>query len=421
MVAGGCIAYFGDRLGYVMGKKRVTLFGLRPRHTAQTLTVVSGLVIGGLALTLLLIVNYTFRFALLNGRQLLKNNRELEQSNGALKLQANANRISAQDAELKAATAEVDVNHATAVLSISEKNLAVTQRKAASVEQQLALKQATLLTLTSQLNADRTQLQTVEASVVRASGQLKETLQKFQLDVETRRSGLLIYRNDAELGRDVISASAAQPQILAELNRFLGKLSKGAGDLGAATGSNHRAVVVATIQLLDKASAINRNSDIFVDEPESLNALASSICSYGHGSVVVIAKALGNSYDGQQVIILLRPYANLLAIPSGTVLGHILISDSSVSADEIVTQLQRFLVTQVRPAAIKDGVIPVRDPQTGSAELGGISLEQVYDVVHRVRDIGGPSVITATAQYDTYSADELKLTFIVNPVPPSAN
>ena len=45
VVLGGVIAYFADRLGRTLGKKRLSLFGLRPRHTAEVLTVFAGAII----------------------------------------------------------------------------------------------------------------------------------------------------------------------------------------------------------------------------------------------------------------------------------------------------------------------------------------------------------------------------------------
>src|SRR5437763_4417696 len=42
---GGVIAYCADRLGRTLGKKRLSLLGLRPRHTAEVLTVMAGAVI----------------------------------------------------------------------------------------------------------------------------------------------------------------------------------------------------------------------------------------------------------------------------------------------------------------------------------------------------------------------------------------
>jgi len=47
----GFIAYIGDLLGRRLGKKRLTIFGLRPKHTAILLTVVTGVLIAGFTFT----------------------------------------------------------------------------------------------------------------------------------------------------------------------------------------------------------------------------------------------------------------------------------------------------------------------------------------------------------------------------------
>ena len=41
-VVGGVIAFIGDRLGTRIGKRRLSIFGLRPRHTAVVVTVFTG-------------------------------------------------------------------------------------------------------------------------------------------------------------------------------------------------------------------------------------------------------------------------------------------------------------------------------------------------------------------------------------------
>jgi uncharacterized protein (DUF3084 family) len=52
----GAIAYIGNRVGKYIGKKRLTVFGLRPRYTAILITVISGILIalgtGGVMLAL---------------------------------------------------------------------------------------------------------------------------------------------------------------------------------------------------------------------------------------------------------------------------------------------------------------------------------------------------------------------------------
>ena len=44
-VVGGVIAFIGDRLGTRIGKKKLTIFGLRPRHTAVVVTIFTGICI----------------------------------------------------------------------------------------------------------------------------------------------------------------------------------------------------------------------------------------------------------------------------------------------------------------------------------------------------------------------------------------
>ena len=42
---GGLIAYMGDKLGTKIGKRRMSLFGLRPKHTSIIVTIVTGLLV----------------------------------------------------------------------------------------------------------------------------------------------------------------------------------------------------------------------------------------------------------------------------------------------------------------------------------------------------------------------------------------
>ncbi len=413
MIAGGSIAYFGDRLGYAMGKKRVSLFGLRPRHTATVLTVTAGVIIGGLALAFLVGVNRAFREALFSGEAEIRLNLHLMRNNKLLRSEADTSRLAAITAELSANVAQVQSQRARAVLAAAELNLISEQKKTTATRQQLLLKQAALTKLTTDLNNARQQLTAIQAAIVTAEARSKE-------DVKTRRNGDLIFRNFGELGRTVIAASSTPQEIRGDLVKFLDRLSQTADVQGASIGSNGRAVVVASIELLEQT---NNTKGAFIDENGSLDALSASIHSYKHGSgsVVVIATAFGNSFNGEQVIIILRPYANVLAFRAGSEIAETVISPSPTGVDDVVGQLQGFLITQVRPAAIRAGMIPVRNPQTGKVELGEITVEQIYDVVNQIKQINGPAVVTASAVDNVFSADQLKLAFTVRPETPVAN
>ena len=65
MLMGGLIAFLGDKIGSKVGKKRMTLFGLRPKYTSVVVTIISGILISFLTVTVLAVVNENVRVALL--------------------------------------------------------------------------------------------------------------------------------------------------------------------------------------------------------------------------------------------------------------------------------------------------------------------------------------------------------------------
>ena len=67
---GGVIALLGDRVGMKVGKKRLSLCGLRPKYTSMIITVVTGILIAGTTLLLLTLVSNDVRTALFRMKQL---------------------------------------------------------------------------------------------------------------------------------------------------------------------------------------------------------------------------------------------------------------------------------------------------------------------------------------------------------------
>ena len=67
----GFIAYLGDRIGMKVGKRRISLFGLRPKYTSIIITVLTGIIIASLTITIILATNNRVRQALFNIQQVL--------------------------------------------------------------------------------------------------------------------------------------------------------------------------------------------------------------------------------------------------------------------------------------------------------------------------------------------------------------
>ena len=66
LIVSGLIAVVGDRVGYRIGKKRLTWFNLRPRDTAVLVAILTGMIISALTLASLLLINRTLANALFN-------------------------------------------------------------------------------------------------------------------------------------------------------------------------------------------------------------------------------------------------------------------------------------------------------------------------------------------------------------------
>ena len=70
-VMGGAIAYIGDKLGTKVGKRKLSIFGLRPKHTSIIVTIVTGILIAAATLSVLTLTSRDVRTALF-GMEALK-------------------------------------------------------------------------------------------------------------------------------------------------------------------------------------------------------------------------------------------------------------------------------------------------------------------------------------------------------------
>jgi len=70
LIVAGAIAFIGDRVGHVVGRRRLTLFGLRPRYTSTISAIVFGMLIALVALGFVSLFVKNARIALFSISQL---------------------------------------------------------------------------------------------------------------------------------------------------------------------------------------------------------------------------------------------------------------------------------------------------------------------------------------------------------------
>lgn len=114
-VVGGLIAFIGDKLGSKIGKRKLSVFGLRPYHTSVLMTVITGILIASITLVTMAVASDSARTAMF-GMEKLQNelvalNKEKAQAAVALEqaqadVAAKNQSIRELDEQIKASAAE---------------------------------------------------------------------------------------------------------------------------------------------------------------------------------------------------------------------------------------------------------------------------------------------------------------------------
>lgn len=78
VIVSGAIALIGNRIGRGIGRRRLSLFGMRPMYTAHLVTIVSGILITATTLIVVLLFSQEARVALFRLNEVLAETRRLE-------------------------------------------------------------------------------------------------------------------------------------------------------------------------------------------------------------------------------------------------------------------------------------------------------------------------------------------------------
>ena len=184
VLASGLIAYLGDIVGRRMGRKRLTLWGLRPRHTAIIISVVAGMCITVGTLAAAMAVSIDVREGLTQVGQMRQERKQLQKELSRLRVQRDS--LKDQRAELAQQrdqyAAELDQSRKQAVEQAKQLNQL--NRQAAQERKEL---NATL----GELRTVRVELQHTQNSVATAERELagaKHDLVAVRRDLADTRS-----------------------------------------------------------------------------------------------------------------------------------------------------------------------------------------------------------------------------------------
>jgi len=398
VVLSGLIAYIGDRIGMKMGKRRVSLFGLRPRYSSIIITIVTGILIAVLSVTILLAVYSELRQALFNINDVLTRldylneelaNRDQELAAKDQELESKDNELSNLQQEIEAKEEEITAKESE--IEAREKEIAKRDQEIAAVESELAELSQNRNELQQRVEQLSSQRQELESQVTELENQisdleadydeLREVANQLQAGVIYYMGEDMVYQKGDVVYSNVLEGGRSEQETISALNRYL-----------------------------QAANQVAREKDIEVNEETGMALRLQT------EDILNAARIIYNMEPGSRVIVSLIArvnvpkndwlYANFQLYEDFKVFekGQ-LISSREISAEqsskEIETELEALL-QDINQKAINQGLLP-----DNSGQVGSINFSQFYDLVNRVRSARGMIRINIYAGTDIWRQDRL--------------
>lgn len=139
VLLGGAIAYVADRLGRTLGKKRLSLLGLRPRHTAEILTVAAGALIPLITFLLIMGASSEVRTWIFEGPRIIEARDKLQRDVDEIKKEKDAGTTQLNGVKENLQTSEKKLSSLQGELKGAADKLKATNDKLSSLTSQFKM------------------------------------------------------------------------------------------------------------------------------------------------------------------------------------------------------------------------------------------------------------------------------------------
>lgn len=375
VVTGGAIAFIGDKLGSKVGKKKMSVFGLRPKHTSILVTIVTGVLITTTTLGVMSIMSENVRTALFGMEQL---NQNMAQAR---------NDLAEASAQLAMAKAEQDqIKDELEQTRVELKGLETQKGQLEARSQELQSANARLEASNSELTATNQKLSQRSDKLTRINNILEEGNERlnknneelYQINrelttgIQIMREGSITFQAGETLASGVIKGKSSLDDVHENIGRML---------------------AVARYNVTRKlgTDADEKERDVWIYQPEFDEA--AKYISEHEGNYVLRIVAAGNFIQGESVAATLQLYENHTVYKNGALILEKKISYDPKSEAQLEAAITNFL-SDINRKAKSDGMIA--DSVNGS--IGVIDAEQIYDMLAQLRNSSGNAIISAFAE-----------------------
>lgn len=384
VLTGGVIAFIGDRLGSKVGKKKLSLFGLRPRHTSILVTIITGILITTVTFGILAIASKDVRTALF----------------GMNKLKAELNEKQSMLEEASGALVNVknDLNTTKEEYAKSKKNLEETQEDLEIAQQAaefLRQEQVALQNRNQELWSDNQTLIEHNQSLVENNQfllanneslkadnlELEKTNNDLQEGIENIRERPIIYRVGELLASGVIKKTDDPVKIQNDLNQI---------------------IALANSKIIDRLGTEGSKDGVWIYPIEYQKAM--DRLKQAKGDTVIRLIVAANLVKGDPVLTELEMHPNRVVYQENEFVYQ-KIYNVPIDGSNSEMLISDFL-RNVNMTAINNGILP--NPLTGT--VGVINGNQIYAIEKALAENRGKDVlISAFAAADTEVLGPLRL------------
>ena len=370
-IVGGFIAYLADKMGSKIGKKRMSIFGLRPKHTSILLTVTSGTIIAVLTIGVMAVSSQSARTALFGMDKLQRELKLLnaERAGDAVALDAAKERVEEQNKKIS----ELD-----AKMQASMRENDAMEAKLAEVNSMYSKAQEELTTLTES-----------KAQLTSEIEELEKTTEDLRKGIINMREGQVYYRAGEVVYAGVMRGGLKHDANLAQVNWLLQNANEAALErLGMRQSEQPLQAIWLSRGAVDNA----------------VRALDKS-----KGNLFFRVRTVANIIVGELAVCEIEMFENQFIYPDGTLIYS---ADYDLHADSAShDNLLMGFLTQVNHQAVQAGVLP--DPLSG--KVGNMDAATMIETSNAIRRTSGAFTIKAYAKGDITTAGPVRLRLEVIP------
>jgi len=364
IIISGLIAFVGDWVGLKIGKKRVTVLGLRPHYTAIFITIISGVLIAIITVTILAISSNDVRTALFGMEELKEKLSYLSREVGIRNVQLSNTKEELQ----KKSTQLQEIEEKYQKLSEDIKN------KTSQLEELLIIREG----LIEEKN-----------KLTKEVEELNATIKALYSGIAWIREGEVIFGSNEQIALTIIQGQRPIEEIKEELFRFLNEASNKVLAMGAKKDERTNQVFI-----ISQGEFEDITQKIYDSDKEMIVRLLSSI----------------NVVKGEPIVAHFNIQENKLVFK----IDEEIISEE-IESSEVPGEVEKKLLSLLRKVnilAVERGIIP--DPKTSF--VGSVSAVNLYDIVKTIIESDTTMKVSVISVYDTWSTGPLKVRIEAKPI-----